>query len=293
MTRPSRGNASRTLALCALVSSLFLALPASVVRAATAADAMVDYLSGTPNYKNGDWVRYRIDAETSGGDETIQYKELRIDGEETYRGEKCFWLETGVGRDTTGMFRTLMLVSYNAFKDPYGDVRFKRYMRLFMMGPSLSGGEPEFMEVEAPKEDPPTPEELAQFRGKIDTLGTVSVETPRGKFSAREISIYRKLSTTEPRPDSTIQTITETQRKLSRTKRVPITSLARFEQTETTMRKAYAGGTVSTDAPELPIGWVKADARLVAWGTGATNAMLEAWRAQGGLIRAPETVSSP
>jgi hypothetical protein len=291
MIRPSRGIAL-PLALAFAVAFSLVLVSAGPASAATSAVGLVDFSSKTPNFKNGDWVRYHFKTETSSGEESEGYQEMRIVGEETYRGEKCFWLETGVGRDTMSLFRTLMLVSYEAFKDPNADVRFKRYMRLFMMGPSVNQSGPEILEVDHPKEDtPPTADEIAYLRGKVDTLGAVTVDTPRGPIASRAFYTWRKLGATEPKPDSTVVTITDTKRTVSKSRKVPITSQSRFEQTETILRKAYAAGQVSTEAPENVLSWTKIDSKVVAWGKGATNLMLEAWRQQGSLLEAP--VNSP
>jgi hypothetical protein len=286
MIRPSRGIA------LAFAFAVVLFLSAAPSGAATSAVGLVDF-SGKPNFKNGDWVRYRFTAENAEGHESVAYQELRIVGEEEYRGEKCFWLETGSGRDTTALFRTLMLVSYDAFEDPNADVRYKRYMRMFMMGPAMAGeGGPEILEVEHPREDaPPTAAELAQLRGNVDSLGKVTVDTERGPILANAFYTYRKLGATDPKPDSTVQMITETKRTVSKSRKVPITSQARFEQMETIYRKAWATGTVSANAPENVHSWTKIDSKVVAWGTGARNMMLDAWRKQGSLLQAP--IKSP
>ncbi len=288
MIRPSRGIA---VSLAFAVVLAVLAAAASPLLAATSAVGLVDY-SGKPNFKLGDWVRYRFTIETSDGHESVGYQEVRIVGEEDYRGEKCFWVETGAGRDTSALFRTLMLMSYDAFKDPNADVRYKRYMRMLMMGPAINNSGPELLEVEHPKEDaPPTPEELAQLRGKIEDKGPITVETVRGPIPARASFVLRKVGATDPQPDSTIQMITETKRTISVSRKIPITSQARFEQFETVYKKAWGTGQVSTEAPENVVSWSKIDSKVVAWGTGASNLMLEAWRKQGSLLDAP--VNSP
>ena len=286
MIRPSRGIAL-PFALACLVAVAVVFAGAPAAHAATSAVGLVDFSGKAPNFKNGDWVRYQFTTESSSGEETMGYQELRIVGEETYRGEKCFWLETGAGRDTLALFRTLMLVSYDAFKDPDADVRFKRYMRLFLMGPAANQNGPEVMEVDHPKEAaPPTPEEIAYLRGKVDTLGTVTVDTPRGPIPSRALYTWRKLGATDPKPDTTVVMITDTKRTVSKSRKVPITSQARFEQTETILRKAYATGH-SEEAPENVVSWTKIDSKVVAWGTGAKNLMLDNWRKQGGLLQAP------
>lgn len=277
----SRGKAS----LLVLAIGIAALLAAPTARAATSAIGLLDYSSRTPNFKNGDWVRYRFETATSNGRESVQYQVIRIVGEETFRGERCFWMETGVGRDTTSLLRTLMLVSYDAFKDPNADVRFKRYMRLMMLGGSVDNEGPDVLEVDHPVEEaPPSAEEIAQLRGKLDSLGVAKFDTPQGTIQARVTSLHRKVGVTDARPDSSIQTITETIRKIALSRRVPITSQVDFDQRENILRKAYKLGTVSTDAPENLLSWSTIHSRVDAWGTGAHSDYLDAWKKRGGLL---------
>jgi hypothetical protein len=281
-----------TRMMSASILAICLVLPGFVTqaRAASISIGLLDFSSKTPNFKVGDWVRYRYVNENSNGREDAGFQEISIVGEEMYRGEKCFWLETRAGRDSMHLYPTLVLMSYEVFNDPYPDVRFKHYMRLMMMPPEPDEhGEitPEFLEVGQRPEEPTTPEEIARLRGLRDTLGTVTIQTGKGAIPSRETSVYRKLGVTDVGRDSTIQTITETKRTVAHARKVPITGHTRFRQTETVYIKAYAVGQVSTTAPELEVGWSKLEATLMTWGTGAKNPFLDAWHKSGGFIEAP------
>ncbi len=270
---------ARVLALA--VAATFAFACASPTWARVSAVGLIDYTK--PNFKVGDWVRYRVDLSSSSGLEDVKQQEVRIVGEETYRGEKCFWVETWYGADEPSASYDLTLVSYEAFKDVAPDVHYRNYIRLVLLGMD-NEGIPEMNDLQRsnPNSAPP---DLRPYRGTIDTLGVESVETPRGTIEARLQRLQRRLSKTHPLADSTINRINEMTRKSWHSRTVPVTSLVKEEEVSQQFVQAYKLGTPSTDAPLAMVSGFERTATVIDWGTGAHSELLQQWRDNRGLLR--------
>ena len=229
-------------------------------------------------FKVGDWVRYKVEVANSNGREAVNYQEIRIAGEETFRGEPCFWVETWFGPDTLRAVYDLTLVSKDAFKDPQADMRYSIYIRLLMLDQDELG-RPEMTEVRRADNATSLPD-LSAYAGKVDTLGLEKVATPKGEFDARLIQMERKLRNPRDTADSTINRITHVIRKTWVSPRIPITSLVAQDETEDWLIQSYKVGEVSTNAPEVPFSSENRKATVVDWGTGAKSTLLAGWRAK-------------
>jgi hypothetical protein len=274
---------TRALALGFLVVSV-LALPVVAARPALArvsAVGLIDYTK--KNFKVGDWVRYRIEIENSRGMEDVKLQEVRIVGEETYRGERCFWVETWYGPEEKAASYDLSLMSYDVFKDVAPDVHYKHYVRLVMAGVD-DQGVPEMNDLARSNPEAPLPD-LRPLRGTRDTLGVETLETPRGPIEAEVLRLKRRIARTYPNPDSTLNNITETSRKTWFSRTVPLTSVVREEEVTDKKIQVYAVGQPSTTAPETVVETVLSRANLVDWGSGAKSDLLQQWRNNRGLLR--------
>lgn len=270
---------TRALALGFLVVSVFVAAgPAS---AKISAVGLIDYTK--PNFKVGDWVRYEVEVSTSTGLEDVNQQEVRIVGEETYRGERCFWVETWYGRDEKSASYDLTLISYDVFKDVAPDVHYRNYLRLVLLNVDEEGI-PEMTDLSRSNPNAPPPD-LRPYRGTLDTLGTEKLETPRGEVEARLVRLSRRLARTRPQPDSTINVINETTRKTWFSRQVPVTSVAKEEEVEDHKVQAYALGQPVSTAPETIAKSIVRTATVIDWGTGATSDLLREWRENRGLLR--------
>ena len=203
---------------------------------------------------------------------------MRIAGEETFRGEPCFWVETWFGPDSVRAAYDLTLLSYAAFKDPQADLRFSIYVRLMMLDQDESG-RPEMTEVRRANDATDLPD-LSAYKGKVDTLGIETIPTPKGNIDAQLIRLERKLKNPRDTPDSTVNKITHIVRKTWVSSKVPITSLVGEDETEDWSIQSYRLGEVSTNAPEVPISSENRKVTVVDWGTGAKSALLAGWRAK-------------
>ncbi|MGH7726521.1 MAG: hypothetical protein ACREOU_13925 [Candidatus Eiseniibacteriota bacterium] len=278
------GPIRRALLLFALLLGLAPLLAASAQAARVSSVGLVDYSKKA--FKIGDWVRYRVEVANDRGVENTSFQEVRIVGEDVFRGEKCFWLETWFGADSLRASRDLVLVSYDAFKDKDADVMFSLYMRM-MMFTTDDEGIPEMQEIRKATAARARPD-LTIMRGKADTLGVDTLQTEMGPIEGRLVSVIRKLANPKDTADSTVNQITYMDRKQWLSKKVPITSLVKEEEFFERRLQAYKLGTVSTDAPEAVIDNESRVATVVAWGTGAKSALLELWREKKGFQRAPE-----
>ncbi|MEO6463463.1 MAG: hypothetical protein ABIP29_10355 [Candidatus Eisenbacteria bacterium] len=267
---------------CLVVLAL-LAAVAPPASARVSAVGLIDYTK--KNFKIGDWVRYRVEASNSKGMEDVKQQEVRVVGEETYRGEKCFWLETWYGPDQKTADYDLTLISYAIFKDVAPDVHYRNYMRLILVGLD-DDGVPEMNDLQRSGGGGPPPD-LRQYRGKIDTLGVEKVATgTKGAVEARLERLVRRLIRTHPGADSTINLITVTTRKTWFSREIPVTGVAREDEETEKRVQAYRLGTPSTDAPETLSEAMTRTATIVDWGTGAHSELLQQWRDKRGLLRA-------
>lgn len=270
---------------------LALALVACAVAPAFAARVngigLIDYRK--KNFKLGDWVRYRVEVSNSNGMEQVNFQELRIVGEEQFRGENCFWLETWFGADSAQGAYDLTLMSSDAFKDSQPDVRFSVYARLMMLDTDEEG-RPEMTEIKRAGDLKVLPD-MSSLRGKVDTLGFEKVQTPKGAIEARMVKLQRKLKNPRDTPDSTVNKITEVNRTSWFARKIPITSMVQEVETEDWRIQSYRLGEVSTTAPEVPFSSETRKISVVSWGTGAKSSLLKLWKqkmAEAGQPAIPE-----
>jgi hypothetical protein len=266
---------------------LAFAVSACIVTPALAARisgiGLIDYRKKT--FKVGDWVRYKVEVSNSNGMEAENYQELRIVGEETFRGEPCTWVETWFGKDSTSAAYDLTLISNSVFKDPQSDVRFSIYTRLIMLDTD-DQGRPEMTEVRRADNSKEMPD-LTPYRGKVDTLGFQTFKTPKGDIEARIVSLERKLKNPRDTPDSTINKITHVVRKSYLSRKVPITSLVGEDETEDWLIQSYKLGEVSSTAPEVPISSEERKVTVIDWGSGAKSTLLAQWREKKAEMKLP------
>lgn len=244
---------------------------------------LIDYSRKT--FKVGDWVRYKIEVSNSNGREAVNYQEVRIAGEEVFRGEPCIWVETWFGPDSANAAYDLTLLSADAFKDPQADVRFSMYARMMMLETDEEGA-PEMTEIKRAGDSKTMPD-MSSLRGQLDTLGTDKVETFRGPIEARMVRLHRKIRNPRDTADSTVNRITDLTRTQWMSKRVPITSLVKEEETEDWLIQAYKLGEVSTKAPEVPISSETRKVQVIGWGTGVKSNYLALWRKKREQYKAP------
>ena len=265
-----------------IVLALLAGPSAGPATARVSAVGLLDY--SKKNFKMGDWVRYKVEVSNSHGNEDVNLQEVRIVGEETYRGERCFWVETWYGPDEKSAAFDLALMCYEVFNDIAPDVHYRNYMRLVLLGLD-DEGVPEMNDLQRsnPNAAPP---DLRPYRGQVDTLGVEAVETPKGKLDGNRVRITRRLSRTHPEADSTVNRITDTVRDTWFNRKVPVTSVLQENEVSTRKIQSYKVGTPSTDATETIDESMNRTAIAVEWGTGAKSTLLEQWREKRGLLRA-------
>jgi len=268
------------LAIVVLLASGLLALAAPAAHARVSAVGLLDYTK--KNFKVGDWVRYRVDVSNDLGNEDMNYQEVRIVGEDTFRGEKCFWVETWYGPDSLRASFDLALVSYDVFKDPDSDLRYQLYVRMVLYGVD-EDGVPDLVELR-PSTASKNPD-LRPLRGQIDTLGTEAVSTAKGAIDARLVQLQRKLRNPRQMADSTVNKITDMVRKTWVTRKVPVTSVVKEEEVNKRLVQSYAVGQPSTSAPENLVETLFRTATVVDWGTGAKSELLASWRKHRGFMK--------
>ena len=283
MMRARKPAAVPTVLAALAVLVVALAGPAPAARAGVNGVGLIDF--SKKNFKVGDWVRYRIDVASSRGVEDTQLQQVSVVAEETYRGERCFWLETWVGPDSLQAPIDLALVSYAVFKDKVPDLNYRNYVRLVLLGIDEEG-KPEMNELQRTNPNAPMPD-LTPLRGKIDSLGMEKVEIEGKPIEARLVRLTRRLSNPRPMADSTINRIARMKRDSWISRKIPVTSLVKEDEFTENLLQSYKLGTPSTDAPEVLSNTLSRRATVVKWGTGARSDILDQWHREKGIIRAP------
>ena len=267
-------------ALVALIVAALLVLVAPAGQARVSAVGLLDYTK--KNFKVGDWVRYRVDVSNDLGNEDMNYQEVRVVGEDTFRGEKCFWVETWYGPDSLRASYDLALVSYDVFKDPDSDLRYQLYVRMVLYGMDEEGiADLVELRPSTASKDP----DLRPLRGQRDTLGVEPVATAKGSIDGRLVQLQRKLRNPRQMADSTVNRITDMVRKTWVSRKIPVTSVVKEEEVNKRLIQSYAVGQPSTSAPENMIETLYRTATVVDWGTGARSDLLENWRKHRGFMR--------
>lgn len=219
-------------------------------------------------FRPGDWVLYQVEGENERGAVSTDYQRVQIGPEQTYRGEDCFWLETGWGPEQDHLAWGTMLVSENIFLDSLADLRGNAYSRLLHTS-TTAEGTPLVMPtyVISPNN---SDAELAARRPTYTELGTDTLDTPLGRIACRLVEVKRTFRSARDMADSTKQQGTlSTARRWYNTDLIPITGLVREEEEKVYFERAWPLGKPSTDFPMREVGKDVYRVHLLAVGHGA------------------------
>jgi len=229
--------------------------------------SMIDFRRG-PQFKVGDWVRYRTRGESAQGFKTDYTVTVLIAGEELWWGEKCFWVET---QTTTEIGKPSVtaasLLSYDVFKNPKAKTRFRRYIRKYVDGVDGDGRPEVKLFLRAPSELTTRGFEEKDPARQTDTVGVGKVEVPKGTFDALRVNQrYREFETNQE-GDSTVYFELMESQVYWWSNKVPITSLVRVDRENTQRRRVWMIGE-SENAPLRIVEHTTGGTELLDFGSG-------------------------
>lgn len=228
---------------------------------------LVDY-SRRPTFKVGDWVKYHMTGRSDMGMTDDYYVTVLIAGEEEFWGEKGVWIETwtdAVGRPPRA---TATLMSYAIFGDSLAIQRMQLYRRKSISGLDENG----VARQEVVRAAASALKSRTLFKRPImwnvDTLGIDTVQTPKGVFRARKVSIRQGTGATTSVRDSSIYTEARENRMSFMHDDIPITRVVREEVENVIARRTWEIGRSSASTEMFIRDRGVGEARLVDFGTG-------------------------
>jgi len=230
---------------------------------------LVDYRH-KPDFKIGDWVRYHMKSHSELGASDDYELTLLVAGEEDFWGDPGFWIETWVEMPGVPAQTSAALVSYEIFGDSVATQRLLLYTRK-MINMLNEDGSPK-MDINKPAASTlkARREVMNPVRYSLDTLGTDTVQTPKGTFKPLKVRMQQGTGATQAVGDSSIYTEVRENRISYYTREVPITHLAREDIESINARKSWLIGR-SGDATPLAIrDRGLGTARMIDFGRGLT-----------------------
>lgn len=261
----------RAIAILPLLALSLLLLPTAPASAATSTTfngiGLVDY-TRKPDFKVGDWVRYRMSSRSELGVVEQYDVVILVAGERDLWGDKGFWIETW--REEPGRPPEVIasLISYDIFKDSTATQRLQIYTRqvISLLGddgaPRLDINKPSASILKARREV------RNPVRWTRDTVGVDTVVTPAGDFRSTKVLLKQGTGSTQAIGDSTIYQELREDRVSHYHLDIPITHLVKEDIELVASRKAWMIGR-SGDATELTTrDRGTGSARLIAYGHG-------------------------
>lgn len=234
---------------------------------------LVDY-ANKPDFKVGDWVRYRMSGSSELGVEENYTITLLVAGEMDFWGDRAFWLETW--KDVPGQPLEVLAsaVSYDAFKDTSAVERLQFYTRV-MINTLNPDGEPR-LEVNKPAAS--TVRMRREVKNPVrwtrDTLGTDTCSTPTGDYRTLKVLLKQGTGATQSVGDSSVYQELRENRTSFVSMQIPLTHLVREDIETMAARKAWLIGRSGDATPLATRDRALGSARIVAMGHGGLSARM-------------------
>ena len=223
------------------------------------------------NFQSGDWVLYKIDQEDYDGETAVDYQRVQIGSEIEFRGEKCFWLETGWGKTPEKLAWTTVLMSEGIFEDSLAEARADVHMRRMHISDAPDGtplvGDARLANSFRPMSD------MADLIPDRTLVGTDTVVVKGKTFICQIWEEVHEYGQIDEQPDSSIRYLTRTTRRRWIDPSLQITGLVREKERKERFRHAWPLGKVSTDFPRQVVEFFDYDVQLVNFGSGAKPAV--------------------
>ena len=234
---------------------------------------LVDY-THKPDFKVGDWVRYRMSSSSELGVREEYDVTLVVAGEEDFWGDPSFWLESWVDFPGRPPETTASLMSYEIFEDTLAIQRLQLYTRKVINmlddegNPRIDINKPAASMLKTRREV------KNPLRWTRDTLGGDTVVTPKHTFKTTKITLNQGTGTTQAVGDSSIYQELREDRTSFYTQEVPITHLAREDIVTTAARKAWLIGRSGDSNPLTIRDRGTGTARLIDYGHGMSGRLI-------------------
>ena len=261
------------LGLAACTAALLTTGPTAAAVKQVNGIGLIDYRR-KPDFKVGDWVRYRITGTNTTGAQDDYMVTVIISGEENFWGEDGFWVETWTEPSGQPPMGTATFMSYAIFEDSLPVQHMLLYQRKTINESDDKGlpiqvvlrRSPASLKLRTPFDD--------QVRMDIDTLGQDTVRVPRGDFRVVKVRTRQGKSTTRDVGDSTDYSEIWDNRIDYITHQIPITSVVREEIESSFQQRKWQIGR-SEDAPPMrTLDHSLGEARLIDFGSGMKSSML-------------------
>lgn len=255
------------LLIAALATPLFPARARAQGQASFNGIGLVDY-SHKPNFKVGDWARYRMSGKSEMGMSDNYELTLLVAGEEDFWGDPGFWLETWVEAPGQPPRALAALISYEAFSDTAAIQRLLLYTRKMITllnedgSPKIDINKPASSTLKA-RHDVMNPISWSR-----ESLGPDTVTTPKGTFAVEKVLMKQGKGVTSALGDSTVYTELREDRTSHYSSLVPITRLVREDITTGSTRKAWLIGRSGDATPTTVRDRGEGAATLLDYGHG-------------------------
>jgi len=212
---------------------------------------LIDYRH-KPDFKIGDWVRYQMKSHSELGASDDYGLTVMIAGEEDFWGDPGFWVETWVDMPGVPTQTRASLVSYEIFSDTVATQRLLLYTRK-MISMLNEDGTPK-MDVNKPAASTlrARREVMNPINFDMDTLGTDTVQTPKGVFKSMKVLMKQGKGATQAVGDSSVYTEVRENRTSFYSNEIPVSHLVREDIESINARKSWLIGR-SGDATPLAI----------------------------------------
>ena len=219
------------------------------------------------NFEPGDWVLYRIDSENYDGETATDYQRIQAASEVEFRGEDCFWLETGWGRTEDRLAWTTVLVSEQIYQDSVAEARYSVHMRRMHLS-NAPDGTPIVSDARLASAYRP----MSEMKDLIPKRTLIDKDTLVVKGRTFHCEVWEEVlehAQIEELPDSSVRYLTRTTRRRWIDPALPITALVREEERKEYFRHAWPLGQLSTDFPRQVVEFFDYDIQVVDFGSGA------------------------
>lgn len=228
---------------------------------------LIDYMH-RPDFKVGTWARYHMTGHSELGMTDSYDVTVLIAGEEEWWGERCFWVETWTDAAGRGTETTATLMSYDIFGDSLATPHMQFYMRKSISGLEADGRLHQDVTKRASQSLKSRTTVSPRIKWDVDTLGVDTVQTAKGVFQARKVSLKQGTGATTAVGDTSIYTEVRENRMSFYSNEVPITHLVREDVESTIQRKKWQIGRSQEATPLMFLERGLGSARLVDFGQG-------------------------
>lgn len=228
---------------------------------------LVDY-SRKPDFKIGDWVRYRMSGSSLMGMRDDYTVTVLIAGEEDFWGDPGVWIETWTEFPGRPPEAVATLMSYSIFGDSLAVPRMQMYMRKSINSIDDQGRPIQQVIKRASQSLKSRNVAPRPPQWDVDTLQADTVITPRGSYTVVPVDIRQGTGVEQTVGDSTFYNEQRENRRIYYTPQVPITHVAREDVESIVSRRAYMIGRSRDAAPLRLREKANGTARLMEYGHG-------------------------